>query len=238
MLEPAPETLYALSERHATERMKMIKEKQWRRAMLSMGFYVREVLGDLAERVASVPEENNEERDARRMAELQRIHQENVAHRWRLQHMRTTIDDDTEDDATGLERARARVASEARRREEAAVIAQQNAEQRERLRAIRSGALPTEYVYASRSAGANKRAVNWAGGANYSGLHDAHHGYNAHPYPQQHATYYEQQHQQHYYANAQQGVHPAYANPYAAHGSHSYGHAYYPQAYYAQGQQQ
>ena len=131
-----PETLFEMSRRHAEERKQLVDEKKWRRSLLMLGFSMREVLGDLPERVAATPEETNEVRDARRVADQERIQRENAEHRERLANMQPTIDDNTEDDATGEARARAREASDARRREQAAALRQKNREIRARLRSI------------------------------------------------------------------------------------------------------
>lgn len=60
---------------------------------------------------------------------------EHAAHRERLANARSSIDDDTEDDATGEARARLKAESEVRRRVEAETLAQANSAYFERVRA-------------------------------------------------------------------------------------------------------
>jgi len=63
-------------------------------------------------------DELGEVRDALAAKEKERVRQDNKGHRDRLKSSKPTIDDDTEDDATGEARARLKVESAARRKAE------------------------------------------------------------------------------------------------------------------------
>jgi hypothetical protein len=133
------ETLFELSERHADERRKMLIERAWRKRMLQMGCNRADVIADLEERLQNLPiEETNELRDQRRADELERIRRENKAHRERIANVRTKVDDDTEDDATGEARARARSVSIAKRQASAEALQQANVQHNRRMSSVQA----------------------------------------------------------------------------------------------------
>jgi len=132
------EDIFEVSARNAHERRKVISERTWRKKLLDMGHSPETLLDDLNRRLVNFEGQTNEVRDRRREEEQRRIRRENAAHRERIAHMKTKIDDDTEDDATGVARARARAKSAARKQAEAQALRQANEERRARLRNVQA----------------------------------------------------------------------------------------------------
>ena len=138
-----PESQFEMMERHLAARRKMIDASRWRKKQLQLGLSMAQVLSDpetasIVDELEAYPEETNEIRDRRRAEDQMRIRRENREQRIRLAYMRPTIDDDTEDDATGIARAEARAESANTRREEAIAISIANKAHRMRLAAVKA----------------------------------------------------------------------------------------------------
>ena len=137
------EAYFQMCQRHHATRRTAALAAAWRRKQLEMGLSMAEIMEsdpetrELVENL-EVHQETNEIRDAKRAEDQARIRRENYEHRQRLRHMRPVIDDDTEDDETGVARAAARAASARRRREERAAISLANKTHRMRLDAVKA----------------------------------------------------------------------------------------------------
>jgi hypothetical protein len=87
-------------------------------------------------------DELGEVRDLLQQRFKDRVKEENKAHMERLASMKPTIDDDTEDDATGEARARLKVESAERRKAEAQALRAKNAQFFSRVKKVRDSSSP------------------------------------------------------------------------------------------------
>jgi len=89
-------------------------------------------------------DELGEVRDLLQQRFKDRVKEENKAHMERLASMKPTIDDDTEDDATGEARARLKVESAERRKAEAQALRAKNAQFFSRVKKVRDSSSPCD----------------------------------------------------------------------------------------------